>query len=87
MSRLVLCLILAAACAAPQEPASSTLGPPSEQPANAEAARDEPVCKEEAVTGSNMKRTVCRSESQTDRERDDAQHLMRRPTIQTRTGD
>ena len=72
MSRLAVCLILVAACAAPQEATRST-SPPGATSPQAEVSEDHaPVCHEESVTGSNLTRTVCRSKSDEERERDDA---------------
>lgn len=71
MSRLAVCLILVAACAAPQETRSTA--PPGATPPTAEVSDEhEPVCHEESVTGSNLSRTVCRSKSDEERERDEA---------------
>ncbi|HWU85748.1 MAG TPA: hypothetical protein VN253_00630 [Kofleriaceae bacterium] len=73
MSRLAVSLVLvAAACAAPQEP-RNTAPPGATSPRAAPSAEEAPVCHEESVTGSNLTRTVCRSKSDSERERDDAQ--------------
>lgn len=86
MLRFVMPLLLAAACAASQEPSSAS--PPAEgwtAPGATPAAKpapaadgDEQVCQEERVTGSNLSRTVCRSRSDDDREREEAQQFGRK---------
>ena len=49
-----LALLLLAACAAPQEPQSNTLGPPSTAaPVAADSDPDEQICKEEPSTGTS----------------------------------
>lgn len=90
MLRLAASLLLVAGCAAAQEPrgASPIGGPPGETPPTpAVDDEDRPVCHEEQVTGSNVSRTVCRSKSDDDRERDEAQQFGRKNsrTIQTKT--
>jgi hypothetical protein len=79
MSRLAVPLLLLVACAAPQE-TSPTMGPPSTQPAAANS-EDEQVCREEVPTGSLVARTVCRSRSQIDQEREDGQEFQRKGNI------
>lgn len=88
MSRLAVSLLLLAACAAPQETHRTTppgAGQPGATPAGAAspagASGDEEVCTEESVTGSNIRRTVCRSQSQIDRERDSARQLRERSNM------
>lgn len=71
MSRLAASLVLIAACAAPQEPRSTL--PPGATPPTSEAAEDEPVCREESVTGSAITRTVCRTPEEIKRDRQNAQ--------------
>jgi hypothetical protein len=71
MSRLAASLVLIAACAAPQEPRSTL--PPGATPPTSEAAQTEPECHDEAVTGSAIKRTVCRSPEEVERDRRNAQ--------------
>jgi hypothetical protein len=73
MSRLAASLVLIAACAAPQEPRSTL--PPGETPPSPEASQSEPECREESVTGSAIKRTVCRTPEEMERERRNAQEL------------
>lgn len=86
MLRLAVSLFLLAACAAPQETHRTTpsgSGQPGAAPAGGAAAAsgDEEVCTEESVTGSNIRRTVCRSQSQIDRERDSARQLRERSNM------
>lgn len=89
MLRLAVSLSLFAACAAPQETHGTTpppgAGQPGATPAGdatpAAASGDEEVCTEESVTGSNIRRTVCRSQSQIDRERDSARQLRERSNL------
>ena len=79
MSRLAVLLCLLTACAAPQDTQGSTLGPPSSTPpAAAEPGDDEAACTEEAPTGSLVRRTVCRSQDQMDREREEGQEFQRK---------
>lgn len=79
MSRLAIPLFLLAACAASQEPSTTTARSPSTAaPAAAEPQEDETVCHEEASTGSLLKRTVCRSQSQVDQERRNADDMHRK---------
>lgn len=76
MLRLAVSLVLAAACAAPQE--THRTAPPGATPPTAEAEADpgdEQICTEERTTGSNVTRTVCRSRSQVERDREDAQQF------------
>jgi hypothetical protein len=77
MLRLAASLVLIAACAASQEQPRSTL-PPGATPPDPEAAETEPVCRDEAVTGSAIKRTVCRTPEEMQRERDGAQDFHER---------
>ena len=76
MSRLAVSLVLVAACAAPQE--SYNTMPPGETSPRTEGGEDEPVCREEAVTGSTLKRTVCRTPSEMARDRDNARDFHER---------
>lgn len=80
MSRLALPLFLLAACAAPQETRGTTQ-PSTTQPAAAASSEDEQVCHEEMPTGSHVARTVCRSRSQIDREREQGQELQRKGNL------
>lgn len=80
MSRLAgWIVVVCAGCAAPQEQRRGA-APPGATPSAAATDDDEPVCHEESVTGSNLSRTVCRSKSDQERERDEAR------TFSTRTG-
>ena len=55
------------------------MGPPSTTPPAAEASGDdEEVCREEIPTGSLVGRTVCRSQDQMDRDRDEGQEFQRK---------
>ncbi|HEX7841044.1 MAG TPA: hypothetical protein VF469_26385 [Kofleriaceae bacterium] len=45
-------------------------GPPGLQPPRPESAEDRMICAEETPTGSNITRTVCRSEAEAQREND-----------------
>jgi hypothetical protein len=81
MPRVVMSLVLLAACAAPQE-TRSTAPPGGAQP-RAEATGEEPVCHEEAVTGSMIKRTVCRTPAEIERDRRDAQDIHKQSGLST----
>jgi predicted secreted protein len=79
MSRLVIPLFLLAACAGSQEPSTTTTRSPSTAaPAAAEPQEDQEVCHEEASTGSLVKRTVCRSQSQIEQDRRNADDMHRK---------
>jgi predicted secreted protein len=79
MSRLAMSLFLLAACAAPQETRGTTTAQPgTTQPASATSSEDEQECHEEVPTGSHVSRTVCRSRSQKDREREQGQDFQRK---------
>ena len=82
MSRLAVFLLSLAACAASQETHGPTAGPASTTPAAAAAPEDDQVCHEEVPTGSHVGRTVCRSRSQIDRERQEGQEFQRKGYIQ-----
>ena len=88
MSRLAVPLFLLAACAAaPQETHAPTLGPPSMTPPTAAAPdEDEQVCREEVPTGSLVGRTVCRSRSQIEQEREEGQEFQRKALRMPQTG-
>lgn len=88
MSRVALSLLLLVACTAPQETHGTTPSGSGQPGATPEAAaspaaskEDEEVCTEESVTGSNLRRTVCRPQSQIDRERDSARQLREKSTL------
>ena len=78
MSRLAMSLFLVVACAAPQETRGTTAQPGTTQPAPATSNEDEQECHEEVPTGSHVARTVCRSRSQKDRDRDQAEDFQRK---------
>jgi len=82
MARLALSLFLLAACAEAQTPRSSA--PPGATP-TAKDDDTEPVCHEEAITGSNMTRTVCRTKSQEERDREDAKAFSSKAARQRQT--
>jgi hypothetical protein len=75
MLRLAASLVLIAACAAPQEPQPRSTLPPGATPPTPEAAETEPECREEAVTGSALTRTVCRTPEEIARDRRNAQEF------------
>jgi hypothetical protein len=80
MPRVILSLVLLAGCAAPQE-TRSTAPPSGAQPQSAEATGDESDCREEAVTGSMIKRTVCRTPEERERDRKNAQGLRKQSDL------
>lgn len=82
MPRVVMSLVLLAACAASQE-TRSTAPPGGAQPPSAEAAEEEPACREEAVTGSMIKRTVCRTPEEMERDRRNAQDIHKQSGLST----
>lgn len=45
------------------------------------------VCHEERPLGSNISRTVCRSQEESERDRESAQKYMREPRAVPKTGD
>jgi hypothetical protein len=84
MRPLALALLLVG-CVEAQTPRGTT---PPGAPAPATAADNEdndPVCHEESVTGSNMTRTVCRTKSQSEHDRDDAKSFRERTSRQRQT--
>jgi len=69
----LLATLLAAGCVPPSENAPSTT--PSAQ----QGAQGGQVCHEERPLGSNIARTVCRPQEDTDRDRAEAQKFMGAP--------
>ena len=60
-----------------QQPAD---GQPNAQVADGEAAKDAPVCTMEASIGSNIRKRVCRTREQIERDEREAQEMHRRAT-------
>jgi len=81
MSRLAVLWLLLAACAAPQETRGTTTAQPTTTSPAAASDEDEQVCHDETPTGSHVSRTVCRSKSQIDREREQGQEMQRKASF------
>lgn len=83
MRPLILVAVLAlAACAAGPK------GPRAQAPANARvvhdpATGDELICQDERTTGTNLSRSVCRTQAEIDEERDAAMTWEKRPRNNT----
>lgn len=73
--RIALSVVVLAACAAPAAQTRSTAPPGATEPIVEVSEENEPVCHEESVTGSNLTRTVCRTKSQEERDREDARNF------------
>jgi hypothetical protein len=77
-------LVLAACGASPK-------GPRAQVPAGAQVKQDpdtgdELICQDERMTGTNMSRSVCRTQAEIDEERDAAMTWEKRPRNNTGTG-